>query len=77
MISSIITPTKAKARNSDIGNSTLALWFSATSILISIASLLYNILKITSVTMKEELTNEKLREAEDKEIDIQELPLNI
>ena len=39
-----VTPNKAKARNSDIGNST-SLWFSATSILISIASLLYNILR--------------------------------
>ena len=39
-----VTPNKAKARNSDIGSST-SLWFSATSILISIASLLYNILR--------------------------------
>lgn len=39
-----VTPNKAKARNSDIGNST-SLWFSATSILISIASLLFNILR--------------------------------
>lgn len=39
-----VTPNKAKARNSDIGNST-SLWFSATSILISITSLLYNILR--------------------------------
>ena len=39
-----VTPNKAKARNSDIGNST-SLWFSATSILVSIASLLFNILK--------------------------------
>ena len=35
---------KAKARNSDVGNST-SLWFSATSILVSIVSLLVNILK--------------------------------
>lgn len=39
-----VTPNKSKARNSDIGNST-SLWFSATSILISLTSLLYNILK--------------------------------
>ena len=39
-----VTPNKAKARNSDIGNSTSSL-SSATSILISIASLLYNILR--------------------------------
>ena len=39
-----VTPNKAKARNSDIGSST-SLWFSATSILVSIASLLFNILK--------------------------------
>ena len=39
-----ITPNKTKAQNSDIGNST-TLWVSATSILVSIASLLINILK--------------------------------
>lgn len=39
-----ITPNKTKARNSDIGNST-TLWFSATSILVSIASLLATILR--------------------------------
>ena len=39
-----VTPNKAKARNSDVGNST-SLWFSATSILVSIISLLVNILK--------------------------------
>lgn len=39
-----VTPNKAKARNSDIGNST-SLWFSATSILVSLASLMFNILK--------------------------------
>ena len=39
-----VTPNKAKARNSDIGSST-SLWFSATSILVSMASLLFNILK--------------------------------
>ena len=39
-----VTPNKAKARNSDIGNST-NLWFSATSILVSLASLLVTILK--------------------------------
>ena len=38
-----VTPNKTKAKNSDIGSST-SLWFSATSILVSIASLLYNIL---------------------------------
>lgn len=39
-----VTPNKVKAKNSDIGNST-TLWFSATSILVSIASLLVTILK--------------------------------
>ena len=39
-----VTPNKAKARNSDISNST-SLWFSATSILISLASLLVNIFR--------------------------------
>ncbi len=39
-----VTPNKAKAKNSDIGSST-TLWFSATSIMISLTSLLYNILK--------------------------------
>ncbi len=39
-----VEPNKVKARNSDIGQST-TLWFSATSILISLTSLLYNILK--------------------------------
>ena len=39
-----ITPNKVKARNSDVGTST-SLWFSATSILVSVASLLINILK--------------------------------
>ena len=39
-----VTPNQAKARNSDIGNST-SLWFSATSILVSLASLMFNILK--------------------------------
>lgn len=39
-----VTPNKAKARNSDIGNST-SLWFSATSIVVSLASLLVTIFK--------------------------------
>ena len=39
-----VTPNKAKARNSDVGNST-SLWFSATSILVSVVSLLVNILR--------------------------------
>ena len=39
-----VTPNKAKARNSDIGNST-SLWFSATSILVSLANLLVTIFK--------------------------------
>lgn len=39
-----VTPNKTKAKNSDVGQST-SLWFSATSILVSLASLLYNILK--------------------------------
>ena len=38
-----VEPNKAKAKNSDIGNST-TLWFSATSIMISLTTLLYNIL---------------------------------
>ena len=39
-----VTPNKTKAKNSDIGNST-TLWVSSLSILVSIASLLVNILK--------------------------------
>ena len=39
-----VTPNKTKAKNSDVGSST-SLWFSATSILISISNLLFNILK--------------------------------
>ncbi len=39
-----VTPNATKAKNSDIGQST-TLWFSFTSILISLSSLLYNILK--------------------------------
>ena len=39
-----VTPNKVKAKNSDIGSST-SLWFSATSILVSVVSLLFNILK--------------------------------
>ncbi len=39
-----ITPNKTKAKNSDIGNST-TLWVSATSIMVSIASLLFNMLR--------------------------------
>lgn len=39
-----VTPNKSKAKSSDIGSST-SLWFSATSILISLTSLMYNILK--------------------------------
>ena len=39
-----VTPNKTKAKNSDVGQST-SLWFSATSILVSVVSLLYNILK--------------------------------
>lgn len=39
-----VEPNKAKAKNSDIGSST-TLWFSATSIMISLTSLMYNILK--------------------------------
>lgn len=39
-----ITPNKTKAKNSDIGSST-TLWFSATSILVSIASLIINIVR--------------------------------
>ena len=39
-----VTPNKTKAKNSGIGSET-SLWFSATSILISLASLMYNILK--------------------------------
>ena len=39
-----VTPNKTKAKNSDIGSST-SLWFSATSILVSIASLVINIVR--------------------------------
>lgn len=39
-----VTPNETKARNSDIGQST-SLWFSATSILVSIASLLVTIFR--------------------------------
>ena len=39
-----VEPNKVKARNSGIGQST-TLWLTSTSILISLASLLYNILK--------------------------------
>ena len=39
-----VTPNKAKAKNSDIGNST-TIWVSVTSILVSIASLIVNILR--------------------------------
>lgn len=38
-----VTPNKVKAQNSSVGSMT-TLWFSATSILISLTSLLYNIL---------------------------------
>lgn len=39
-----VTPNKVKAQNSSVGSMT-TLWFSATSILISLTSLLYNILR--------------------------------
>ena len=39
-----VTPNQSKAKNSDIGSQT-SLWFSGTSILISLTSLMYNILK--------------------------------
>lgn len=39
-----VEPNKAKAQNSDIGSST-TLWFSAVSILVSLTSLVFNILK--------------------------------
>jgi polysaccharide export outer membrane protein len=39
-----VEPNKVKARNSSVGQST-TLWFTATSILISLTSLLYNVLK--------------------------------
>ncbi len=39
-----VTPNKTKAKNSDIGSST-SYWISGTSILVSIASLLFNILR--------------------------------
>ena len=39
-----VEPNKVKAQNASVGNMT-TLWFSATSILISLTSLLYNILK--------------------------------
>lgn len=40
----VVEPNKVKAQNSSVGSMT-TLWFSATSILISLTSLLYNILK--------------------------------
>jgi polysaccharide export outer membrane protein len=39
-----VEPNKVKARNSSIGQST-SLWLTSTSILVSLASLLYTILK--------------------------------
>lgn len=39
-----ITPNATKAKNSEVGQTT-SLWFSATSILLSLSSLLYNIFK--------------------------------
>jgi polysaccharide export outer membrane protein len=39
-----VEPNKVKAQNSTVGTTT-SLWFSATSILVSIASLLVNILR--------------------------------
>ncbi len=39
-----VTPNKAKAKNSGIGSET-SLWFTSTSILISLTSLMYNILR--------------------------------
>ena len=39
-----VEPNKVKSQNSSVGSMT-TLWFSATSILISLTSLLYNILK--------------------------------
>ncbi len=40
----LVTPNKTKAKNSGIGHET-SLWFSATSILLSLAGFLYNVLK--------------------------------
>ncbi|MBQ0022218.1 MAG: polysaccharide biosynthesis/export family protein, partial [Prevotellaceae bacterium] len=40
----IVTPNKTKSKNSGIGQET-SLWFTSTSILVSIASLMYNIMK--------------------------------
>lgn len=39
-----VTPNKSKAKNSDIGSST-SLWFSGTSVAVSLISLLFNILR--------------------------------
>ena len=39
-----VTPNKTKSKNSGIGTET-SLWFTSVSIVISVASLLYNILK--------------------------------
>ena len=39
-----VTPNKTKAKNSGVGTET-SLWFTSTSILVSLVSLLYNILK--------------------------------
>ena len=40
----MVEPNKVKARNSNVGTTT-TLWFTGTSILVSLTSLLYNILK--------------------------------
>ena len=40
----IVTPNRTKSKNSGIGQET-SLWFTSTSILVSIASLMYNIMK--------------------------------
>lgn len=39
-----VTPNKSKAKNSDVGSST-SLWFSGTSVAVSLISLLFNILR--------------------------------
>lgn len=41
---SMLSPNKVKARNSSVGQTT-TLWLTSTSILVSVASLLFNILK--------------------------------
>ena len=67
-----VTPNKAKARNSDIGTST-SLWFSATSILVSIASLLFNIFEIKRKSYEGRKSKRKGPEMTEEQIDFRAL----